>query len=255
MSETVEALRRLLTLPDDELNESKFHLMGTLAAELVSSVTEPDLGEAIVMINDLKRSVGQQDISPFQRFLLLMVSGFLQSFLADRQLASSPSPPFTVPEHVLNLLTLVPQDTTWLSNAIGCSPAVTEQALTQLQDAGLIEPTSETTDGQVESNEPASTTYELTTKGEQRLDDRFFGQPAEELLPPDYDLGRALGPLTEVVAELNAHAPGIAAALHPGLAVLKDQVHDPELRAAADVELGDTYLRAPDAGSTELPFG
>jgi hypothetical protein len=249
MSETVEALRRfltvpdeeLLTLPDEERRDSKFYVMGTIAAELVSSATGPDLDQAIVMIKDLQRSDREHDVSPFRRLLLSMLCGFLQSFLADRHPAMSPSSPLTVPEHVLNLLTVSPQDTTELANAIGCSPEVTEQAITQLQEAGLIELSSETAGDQLESYEPASAAYELTTKGEQRLDDRFFGQLADESLSPDYDLGNVLGPLTGVVAELNAHAPGIAAVLYPGLAVLKDRVDDPELRAAADGELGDRY--------------
>ena len=58
-------------------------------------------------------------------------------------------------------------------------------------------------------------------------------------------------PLTEVVGELNAHAPAIAAVLYPGLDKLADRVEDEDLRAAAINELGASYRSNPDVASAQ----
>jgi hypothetical protein len=97
-------------------------------------------------------------------------------------------------------------------------------------------------------------TYELTARGEQRLDDRFLGQLSDEYQSPQFDFSQALQPLTRVVADLNAHAPVIAELLYPGLDVLKDHVYDQGLRSAAMGELSESYQNMPTAGTSEPPL-
>lgn len=177
-----------------------------------------------------------------------MVLGLLQGVLADRHSVKQGGLPPTVSERVLNLLTLEPQNTLALADAIDCSPVTTSLALTQLQDAGLIELKSDSEDA-----DDLHQTYELTARGEQRLDDRFLGQLSDEYQSPQFDFSQALQPLTRVVADLNAHAPVIAELLYPGLNVLKDHVYDQGLRSAAMGELGESYQNMPTAGSSEPP--
>jgi DNA-binding MarR family transcriptional regulator len=257
VSETVAALSELLASTDEVIDPPRSYLVGQLASELVASGTEPQLSEAIVAIKDSQQNVGPEDASPYRESVLAMLSGLLQGVLADRQSAGRPGSELTVREQVLNLLAIEPQNPTTLATEIGCAPATVSRALGRLREVGLVdsEASSEPGDGR-------RVTYQLTTKGEKHLDDRFFGQLADDeqgLSEGDqddqedreYDYSRLLAPLTGVVAELNTHAPAIAATLYPGLDVLKDQVDDPGLRAAAVGELGAHYGGNPDVASAE----
>jgi hypothetical protein len=245
MSETVAALVESLEA-DKVLDTPKSYVIGQLVAEVVASASEPELSEAVVTVKNFQRGAEQEDASLFRKSLLSLVSGLLQGVLANRQSAGRAGSPSTISEHVLNLLTIGPQNPTDLSNAIGCSPATALQALTGLHQAGLVGLTSSS-----ESADDQDMTYELTTKGEVRQDDRFLGQLVEDPVMPAYDFGQVLRPLTEVVAKLNTHAPAIAEILYPGLGLLTDQVHDPELRAAAVGELGPSYQSNPGVVATE----
>ena len=228
--------------------------MGQLAAELVASKSDADLSEAIVAIKRSQQDFDGEDASRLRQSVLAMMSGLLQGVLADQQSAGQRAAQLTVRERVLNLLAIEPQNPTSLSNEIGCSPETVSRALTRLREIGLVEPkeNSELDDGR-------RVTYQLTTKGEKRQDDRFFGQLSDDEesgsdddeAEPEYDYGRVLVPLTEVVGELNAHAPAIAAVLYPGLDKLADRVEDEDLRAAAINELGASYRSNPDVASAQ----
>jgi hypothetical protein len=252
VSETVTSLGELLATPDAELDNVRSHLIGQLAAELVASGSEQDLSQAVIAIKDLQRGADQEAAPSVRQSLLSVVSGLLQSVLGNRQSAGGVSLPLTVQDRVLNQLVLGQRNPIDLSNAIGCSPAVTKLALTGLRDAGLVEPTPDS-----ESADDEHVTYELTARGEKRQDDRFFGELVDDhVKQPEYDYGQVLGPLTQVVAELNTYDPVIAQALYPGLHVLTNQVYDPQLRAAAVNELGGPYISDPVVGSTDQPpFG
>jgi Bacterial regulatory protein, arsR family len=245
VSETVDSLGERLAARDEDFTDRECHLIGQLAAELIASASEQELSQAIVMIKELRRDTDPEDLRrdsdpegalSVRQSLLSTMSGLLQSVLGDRQSPGRLGVPLDVRERVLNLLVIAPQNPTELSNAIGCSPAITSRSLTGLHDAGLVEPRSDS-----EGADEEFPVYELTTKGEQRQDDRFFGRLADGPEIPKYDYGEVLQSLTGVVAELNTHDPAIAEVLYPGLAVLNDQVYDPQLRAAAVNELGGPY--------------
>jgi len=248
VSETVASLRELLDASDEQLDDERSHVIGQLAAELVASGSEQDLSQAVIAIKDLKRGADQGAAPSVRQSLLSAVSGLLQSVLGSRQSATGINLPLSVQERVLNLLVLGEQTPIDLSNAIGCSPAVTSLALTGLHDAGLVEPTPDS-----ESADDQHVTYQLTARGEKRQDDRFLGELADDYVKPQYDYGQVLTPLTQVVAELNTYDPAIAQVLYPGLRVLTSQVYVPQLRAAAVNELGGAYISDPVVGSTDEP--
>jgi DNA-binding MarR family transcriptional regulator len=230
--------------------------MGQLAAELVASKSEADLSEAIVAIKRSQQdSYGEdEDASPLRQSVLAMMSGLLQGVLADQQSTGQGAAQLTVRERVLNLLAIEPRNPRSLSSEIGCPPETVSRALTRLRQVGLVEPqeNSELDDGR-------RVTYQLTAKGEQRQEDRFFGRLSDDgesvfeddEAEPEYDYGRVLVPLTKVVGELNAHAPAIAADLYPGLGKLADRVEDEDLRAAAIDQLGASYRNNPGAASAQ----
>lgn len=252
MSETVASLSELVASADEVVDTPRSYLMGQLVGELVASASEPELTNAIVAVKDSQQSADSEDASPLRQSVLAMLSGLLQGVLASQQSTGRTAAQLTVRERVLNLLAIGPANPTYLADEIGCSPETVSRALTRLRAIGLVEPmeSSEHADGRV-------VTYQLTPKGEKRQDDRFFGQLGDDeetisdgdVEDQDYDYGQVLKPLTEVVAELNAHAPRIATTLYAGLDVLKDQVDDPGLRAAAIGELGEGYRANPDVGS------
>jgi DNA-binding MarR family transcriptional regulator len=245
VSETVAALSELLDSTGEVIDPPKSYLLGQLASELVASGSPLQLNDAIVAINESQRT---EDTSQFRESVLAMMSGLLQGVLAAQQSSGQSAEQQTVRERVLNLLAVAPQNPRSLSAEIGCTSEAVSRALGRLRKVGLVEPkaSSELDDGRV-------VTYQLTTKGEKRQDDRFFGrtgdeadgltedEPEDNEPDQDYDYDQLLPQLTEVVAELNTHAPTIAAVLYPGLDVLKDQVHNPELRAKAESELSAGY--------------
>lgn len=260
MSETAAALSELISSADDVTDPSMSYLMGHLVAELVAAKSEAALSEAIVAIKDSQQRLVGGDASPLRQSVLAMMSGLLQGVLADQQSAGQDAAQLTVRERVLNLLSIEPRNPKSLSDEIGCSAPTVSRALSRLSQLGLVEPmdSSEHSDRRV-------VTYQLTPKGEKRQDDRFFGQlvddeetitdaDSEETEGDDYDYGRILVPLVEVVGELNTHAPAIAATLYPGLDVLKDRVDDAGLRAAAIDQLGG-YKADPDFGSATQSIG
>jgi DNA-binding MarR family transcriptional regulator len=241
VSETVDALSELIASTDQVVDPAQSYMLGQLGAELVASGSQLQLSDAIVAINDHQQS---EDTSQFRESVLAMMSGLLQGVLAAQQSAGQTDEQLTVRERVLNLLAVEPQNPTSLSDQIGCSPETVSRALGRLRKVGLVEPkaSSELDDGRV-------VTYRLTDKGEQRQDDRFFGRlgDQEEVISDDdqvdqdYDFDQVTQTVTEAVAELNTHAPAIAATFYQGLNVLKDQAHNPELRAAAMGELSAGY--------------
>jgi hypothetical protein len=236
MSETVDSLIEALAAPDEVFNNDRSDLIGRLAAELVASASEQELSRAVLMVKELQPGADPEVALSVRQSLLSMMSGLLQSVLGDRQSPGRVGVPLDVSERVLNLLVIAPQNPTELSNAIGCSPAIASRTLTGLHNAGLVEPRSDS-----EGADDPFLVYELTTKGEERQDDRFLGRLADAPEAPKYDYGEVLQSLTGVVAELNTVDPAIAEVLYPGLAVLNDQVYDPQLRAAAVNELGGPY--------------
>lgn len=240
MSETVDALSELIASTDEVIDPAQSYLLGQLGAELVASGSQLQLSDAIVAITDAQQ---KDDTSQFRESVLAMMSGLLQGVLAAQQSAGQTAAQLTVRERVLNLLAVEPQNPTSLSDQIGCSPETVSRALGRLRKVGLVEPkaSSELDDGRV-------VTYQLTDKGEKRQDDRFFGRLGDEegisdhdQVDQEYDYDQVTQTVTEAVAELNTHAPAIAATFYPGLDALKDQVHNPELRAAAIGELSAGY--------------
>ena len=249
MSETVDSLSERLAAPDKEFDRDTTRLIGQLAAELASA-SEEELGNLAVTIRGLEGAADEESSLTVRQSVLAVMSALVQSLLGDRQSATEVGVPMDVRERVLNLLVLEAQNPISLSNAIGCSPAITSEALTGLSRAGLVEPmvTSDTVDD-------LNVVYQLTTKGEARQDDVFFGRRVDYDVAPAYDYGKVLVPLTEVVAELNTHAPAIAEVLYPGLDALMNQVDDQRLRAAAVNELGGRSGGNPGATSPEQPVG
>lgn len=254
MSKTVAALSELISSADDVASPPTSYLMGQLAAELVASKSAPDLSDAIVAIKDAQQNLDQENVSPLRQSVLAMMSGLLQGVLADQQTDGRRAEQLTVRERVLNLLAIGPRNPKNLTDEIGCSPETVSRALTRLSDVGLVDSMESP-----EQSDRRIRTYYLTPKGEKRQDDRFFGQLADDegtitdvdAEDQDYDYGRVLVPLTEVVGELNAHAPAIAAVLYPGLDKLADRVEDEDLRAAAINELGASYRSNPDVASAQ----
>ena len=251
MSETINSLRENLARRDGLFDEKWAHRVGVLAAELIGSASEQELGQAVVMIKELPGDSNEEGAVSVPGSLRSAMLGLLQSLLGDRQSTGRTMLPLSVQERLLNLLVLGPGKPLDLSNAIGCSPAIVSAALTELRDSGYVAPTSDS-----ESADDQLMTYQLTAKGEKRQDDRFLGELADDYVKPQYDYGQVLGPLTQVVAELNTYDPVIAQVLYPGLHVLTKQVVDPQLRAAAVNELGGPYISNPVVGSTDQPrFG
>jgi DNA-binding MarR family transcriptional regulator len=254
MSKTVAALSGLISSADDVASPPTSYLMGQLAAELVASKSAPDLSDAIVAIKDAQQNLDQENVSPLRQSVLAMMSGLLQGVLADQQTDGRRAEQLTVRERVLNLLAIGPRNPKNLTDEIGCSPETVSRALTRLSDVGLVDSMESP-----EQSDRRIRTYYLTPKGEKRQDDRFFGQLADDegtitdvdAEDQDYDYGRVLVPLTEVVGELNTHAPAIAAVLYPGLDKLADRVEDEDLRAAAINELGASYRSNPDVASAQ----
>jgi DNA-binding MarR family transcriptional regulator len=252
VSETVAALSELLDSADEAIGGTKSYLVGQLAAELITSASDAELSQVIVTTHQ-QRGSSDGEVAPTSReSVYSMMSGLLQGVLADRQSAGTPVTPLTVRERVLNLLAIEPQNPTSLATEIGCAPATASRALGRLRHAGLVEyrPSSETADGR-------HVTYQLTTEGEKRQDDRFLGRLDYDPISEDdyeddwYGYGQELAQLTQLVADLNTHDPAIAAELYPALEALKDRVDDPELRAAALGELCALSHSKPDLVSAE----
>jgi hypothetical protein len=161
MNETVAAIRDLLTPADRPFNSEKSYVLGQLAAELIKTASEEELSEVVLMIKSIQESADRKGTRSFRGLCLSMVLGLLQGVLADRHSVKRGGLPPTVSERVLNLLTLEPQNTLALADAIGCSPVTTSLALTQLQDAGLIELKSDS-----ESADDQHQTYEALRNSE-----------------------------------------------------------------------------------------
>jgi len=248
--ETVDSLRERLAAPDESFDPDSAHLIGQLAAELAASASEQELSQLAVEIRALERDTEHERPPTVRQSVLAVMSGLVQSVLGDRQSAVGAGIPLDIRDRVLNLLVIAPQNPIGLSNAIGCSPAVTSRALTGLREAGLVEATTSS-----ETDDDPTVVHELTTKGEARQDDLFFGRRIDDDEQSPYDYGQVLVPLTEVVAELNTHAPAIAEVLYPGLSVVLDRVDDPGLRAAAVNELGGRGKGNPDATFPGQPMG
>lgn len=236
VSETVDALGELIASPASVVDTSKPYLIGQLAAELVSSASQPELSDAIVTITDALQSADQEDTSPLRQSFLTMLLGLLKGVQADQQPTERTAAQLTVREQVLNLLAIEPQNPTSLSAQIGCSPATVSRALARLRNSGLVEPkaNAEPADGR-------NRTYQLTSKGEQRQDDRFFGRLADDEVgtsegdaeDQEVDYAHQLPPLPLVVAALEKQAPAIADDVNSWLDVLVEHVDDPGLLAAA----------------------
>jgi DNA-binding MarR family transcriptional regulator len=249
VSETAAALSELLDSADEVINGATSYLIGQLAAELIASAPDAELSRLIVATQDSQHSgSSDREALPKSRQLLLsMLSGLLQGVLADRQSAGRSGSPLTVRERVLNLLAIEPQNPTSLSTEIGCSIATASRALSGLRKAGLVENIAKS-----DLADRRRVIYQLTSKGEKRQDDRFLGQLEDDAVFEDdyendgYGYGQPLADLTHLVAELNEHDPGIAVQLYPTLEVLKDQVDDPKLRAAALSELTVPSRSKPD---------
>jgi DNA-binding MarR family transcriptional regulator len=246
VSETVDALGEMIASPDSVNDTSKPYLIGQLAAELVSSASQPDLSDAIVAITDALQSA-DQDASPLRQSFLTMLLGLLKGVQADQQSTEATAAQLTVREQVLNLLAIGPQNPTSLSAQIGCSPATVSRALARLRDSGLVEPkaNAEPADGR---NRP----YQLTSKGEQRQDDRFFGRLADDEVgasegdaeDQEVDYAHQLTPLPLVVAALEKQAPAVADDVNSWLNVLVEHVDDPGLLAAAGYHQADPEVAA-----------
>jgi DNA-binding transcriptional ArsR family regulator len=232
VSENVASLSEVIASVDKKIKPEKARLLG----QLVASASKSELADAIVAVKESQQSVPGDNVSQFRRAFLELLSGLLQGVQASRQSPPLTSSPVMVRERVLNLLATGPQNPTDLADQIGYPEHTVSQALHGLSGVGLVDlrTGSEADDG----------IYQLTSKGEQRQDDRFFGRLADDdsiRVDPGYDYSQVLAPLTEIVAELNTHAPEIAAGLYPGLDALKDQVNDPDLRAAAASELSAEF--------------
>jgi DNA-binding MarR family transcriptional regulator len=249
VSETVDALGELIASPDNVVDASKPYLIGQLAAELVSSASQPELSDAIVTITDSLQSADQEDASPLRQSFLTMLLGLLNGVQADQQSTGRTAPQLTVREQVLNLLAIEPQNPTSLSAQIGCSSATVSRALARLRDSGLVEP--------IANAEPAdgrNRTYQLTSKGEKRQDDRFFGRLADDEVgisegdegDQEVDYAHELTPLPLVVAALKKEAPAIAGDVNSWLDVLVDHVDDPGLLAAAGYHQVNPDVAAAD---------
>jgi DNA-binding MarR family transcriptional regulator len=235
VSETVAALDELLDSAGEVVDGPTSYLIGQLAAELIGSASDAELGRMIVAAHRQGGSSDREVAPPARQSLLSLLSGLLQGVLADRESAGRAGSPLTVRERVLTLLAIEPRNPNSLSAEIGCNAATVSRALRRLQNSELVvrAPTSEHSDGRY-------AIYRLTEKGEDRQKDRFFGRLNEDdpVLGGDYedegyDYGQPLEQLTQLVADLNKHDPVIAAKLYPALDALKGQVDDPELRAAA----------------------
>lgn len=252
VSETAVALGELLD-SDEAIDGPTSYLIGQLAAELITSASsDAELSQLIVTTHQQSGSPGRRVGRTSRESLFPMLSGLFQGVLADRQSAGTPDSPLTVRERVLNLLAIEPQNPTSLATEIGCAPATASRALGRLRRARLVEsrPNAETADGR-------NVTYQLTTKGEERQDDRFLGRlDYDPVLEDDYeddgyDYGQPLAELTQLVAGLNKHDPAIAAELYRALDALQDRVDDSELRAAALGELSALSHSKPDLVSAE----
>lgn len=249
MSEAAAALRELLDPGDEAIKGTTAYLAGQLAAELIASASDAELSQLIVDTHQQSSSADQQDVPTARQALLSLVSGLLQGVLSGRQSAGRTVSPLTVREHVLNLLAIEPHNPASLATEIGCSPATASRALRRLHDAGLVENAAKSplADGR-------HVLYQLTSEGEQRQDDHFFGRLGDgdevtseeeevrsesesEEVGAGYDYGEPLERLTQVTAQLNEHDPGLARRLYPALDALKDHVDDPALRAAAVSEM------------------
>lgn len=247
MSEAAAALRELLDPADEVIKGTAAYLIGQLAAELIASASDAELSQLIVDIHQQSSSADPQEVPTARQSLLLLVSGLLQGVLSGRQSAGRTVSPLTVREHVLNLLAIEPHNPASLATEIGCSPATASRALRRLHDAGLVENAAKSplADGR-------HVLYQLTSEGEQRQDDHFFGRLGDgdevtsehdeirsEYGEEDdgYDYGEPLEQLTQIAAQLNEHDQGLARRLYPALDALKDHVDDPVLRAAALSEM------------------
>jgi DNA-binding MarR family transcriptional regulator len=255
VSETAVALGELLDSADEVIDRPTAYLIGQLAAELIASASEADLGRLIVATEDSRQSSSSdREVARSPRQLLLsMLSGLLQGVLADRQSAGRTHSALTVRERMLNLLAIEPRNPTSLSTEIGCSTATASRALRRLREAGLVEDVTKPglADGR-------HVMYQLTADGAKRQDDRFLGQlhddagvSEDEYEDHAYDYGESLATVTQLATELYQHDPAIAAELYPTLEVLKDQVDDPKLRAAALNELSVLSRSKRDLASAE----
>jgi DNA-binding MarR family transcriptional regulator len=241
VSETVDALGELIASPDNVVDVSKPYLIGQLAAELVSSASQPELSDAIVTITDSLQRADQEDASPLRQSFLTMLLGLLNGVQADQQSTGRTAPQLTVREQVLNLLAIEPQNPTSLSAQIGCSYATVSRALARLRDSGLVEPIANAgpADGR-------NRTYQLTSKGEKRQDDRFFGRLADDEVgtsegdegDQEFEHAGQLTPLPVIVEAVKAGDPAVAAELNSWLDLFKDYV-DPKLLATMG-DLGAT---------------
>ncbi len=248
MSETAVVLGELLDSAEGGIDGPTSYLIGQLAAELVTSAPDTELGELIVTTHQDRQAAPMSRESLFP-----MLSGLLQGVLSHRQYAGRAGSPLTVRERVLNLLAIEPRNPKSLSSEIGCSVATASRALSRLRESELVErtPNSEHSDGRY-------VMYQLTETGERRQDNHFFGLLGDDdpvsqdsYEDDEYDYGQSLARLTQLVAELSKHDPVIASGLYPTLELLKDQVDDPQLRAEALGGLSVLARSKPDLVSAE----
>lgn len=249
MSEAAIALGEMLGSTDEVIKGTTAYLIGQLAAEFIASASDAELSQLIVDTHQQSGSPDQQDAPTARQALLSLVSGLLQGVLSGRQSVGRAASSLTVREHVLNLLAIEPQNPTSLAAEIGCSLATASRALRRLDDAGLVEKSAKShlADGR-------HVLYRLTSAGEKRQDDHFFGRltdgdeaasendrfrsEKEDMeVAADYDYGQPLEQLTQIAAQLNEQDQDLARQLYPVLDALKDQVDDPALRAAAISEM------------------
>jgi DNA-binding MarR family transcriptional regulator len=259
MGKSVVALLELLDSPRGQDADMSAHLLGQVAAEVISGNTAPSMLEEIALkamehqIGDAAENASEPAAELRTAYALLV--GLFQTLQVLREAtASSSKGHITVKERILLALAQAPATPTMVAEQTGCARAVASRKLRELREDKLVERVA---------GDPADDarfhTHRLTLDGEAWVDRRFMGEtaaPGDDAQPDvatatPIDADEQLATLILAARQLNRQDPAAASSLAPIVEKLAEEAGDPQLRADALGELCVLARSAQDNFDTD----